>query len=96
MKTKVSRWDASEYLSAPEDVVGYLNAAIEENDPALLQAALGDVAKAQGMTQMARDAGVVLEGPFRLSKTEWDHFMAVLNVMEPGLVEMPFMPTEEV
>jgi probable addiction module antidote protein len=58
MNIKVSKWDASEYLSTPTDVIAYLNAVISENDPALLQAALGDVAKAQGMTQIAHDAGV--------------------------------------
>jgi probable addiction module antidote protein len=60
-----SRWDASEYLDTPEDVVAYLNAAVEEKDPALLQAALGDVAKAKGMAQIARDAGVGRESLYK-------------------------------
>jgi len=44
MKTKISNWDASEYLDSPEMIKEYINAAIEEGSPELLQAALGDVA----------------------------------------------------
>ena len=58
MVTTISSWDASEYLETQEDVVAYLNAALEENDPTILQAALGDVAKARGMASIARQAGV--------------------------------------
>ncbi|MDR1264101.1 MAG: putative addiction module antidote protein [Propionibacteriaceae bacterium] len=65
MSVITSKWDASEYLGTPEDIVAYLNAAIEENDPALLQAALGDVAKAQGMDQIARAAGVGRESLYK-------------------------------
>jgi probable addiction module antidote protein len=52
MRVDASKWDVSEYLGTPEDVAAYLNAAIEENDPSFLQAALGDVSKARGMTQI--------------------------------------------
>jgi hypothetical protein len=43
-------WDVSARLGKPEEVAAYLNAVVAEDDPALLQAALGDVAKAFGMT----------------------------------------------
>ncbi|MGH8844475.1 MAG: DNA-binding protein, partial [Advenella sp.] len=49
----ISEFDASEYLTTPEDIVAYLNAAIEEGDDELFLAALGDVAKAQGMAQIS-------------------------------------------
>lgn len=58
MKTEISDWDASEYLDSPEIIKEYINAAIEEGNPELLQAALGDVAKAQGMTDIAKKTNV--------------------------------------
>ena len=48
--------DAADYLDSEEAITAYLNAILEENDDALLAEALGDIAKARGMTQIARDA----------------------------------------
>lgn len=58
MALKTTRWDVAEHLADEEDIVEYLNAVIELGDPALLQAAIGDVAKARGMTKIAKDAGL--------------------------------------
>jgi len=49
---KTSPWDVSEHLETEEDMAAYLEAALEENEPALIAAALGDIAKAKGMAQM--------------------------------------------
>ncbi|SER71261.1 addiction module antidote protein [Corynebacterium cystitidis] len=65
MGVKISTWDASEYLETKEDIAAYLNAALEDGDPALWQAALGDVAKARGMTAIAREAGVGRESLYK-------------------------------
>ena len=54
----ISNFDASEYIENEEDAIAYLNAAAETGDPALLQAAIGDIAKARGMGQIAKEAGV--------------------------------------
>lgn len=54
----ISKWDASEYLENDDDVIAYLNAAAELNDPRLLQAAIGDIAKARGMKEIAQKAEV--------------------------------------
>jgi len=51
-------FDAANYLHDESDVVAYLQAALEEGDPALLAAALGDVARARGMNHLARDTGL--------------------------------------
>ncbi len=51
-------FDAAEYLNSEEDIAAYLTTVIEENDPALLAAALGDIARARGMSQVAKDAGI--------------------------------------
>ncbi len=65
MAVIISRWDPSEHLEAQEDIAAYLNAALEDGDPALLQAVLGDIAKARGMSAIARDAGVGRESLYK-------------------------------
>ncbi|MCK9992356.1 MAG: hypothetical protein Dbin4_00876 [Alphaproteobacteria bacterium] len=81
-KLKTTVWDAAEYLKSDEDIAAYLEAAFEENDPALIAAALGDVARARGMTQIAREAGVGRESLYKaLSKDGNPEFSTVLKVM---------------
>jgi len=55
-KTKTRTWDAAEYLESPEDMAAYLEAALEEDDPALFAAALGDIARAKGMSHIGRES----------------------------------------
>ncbi|MGE4336835.1 MAG: addiction module antidote protein [Pigmentiphaga sp.] len=62
---QTARFDAAEYLDSEEAIAEYLSAALEEDDPALFLAALADVAKARGMTQMAKDAGVGRESLYK-------------------------------
>jgi probable addiction module antidote protein len=57
-KTETSPWDAAEHLETEEDMAAYLEAALEESDPALIAAALGDIARAKGMAQIARKTGL--------------------------------------
>ena len=57
-KTKIIPWDPAERLTDRKAIASFLNAAIEDGDPAVIAAALGDVARAKGMTQIARDAGL--------------------------------------
>ena len=54
MSTEFTDYDTSEYLENEQDIIAYLNAIAEYDDPALMQAALGNVAKARGMTQSPR------------------------------------------
>lgn len=53
-KTETRSWDAAEHLETEEDMAAYLEAALQEGDIALIAAALGDIARAQGVTQVAR------------------------------------------
>jgi probable addiction module antidote protein len=64
-KIKTRPFDASNYLRDEADIAAYLQAAIEDGDPALLAAALGDIAKARGMTQLARDTGLSRESLYK-------------------------------
>lgn len=75
-------WDAAEHLESEEDIAAYLDAALEDGDPALILAALGDIARAKGMSQIARDAGLGRESLYKaLSPTGNPEFATVLKVM---------------
>src|SRR3972149_2498439 len=82
-KTKMRRWDAADYLASDKDVVAYLEAALEEGDAALFTAALGDVARAKGMTEIARKTGLGRESLYKaLSPNGNPEFATVLKVVE--------------
>ena len=57
-RTRTRPWDVVEHLETEEDMAAYLEAALEEDDPALISAALRDIARAKGMTQAARETGL--------------------------------------
>ena len=58
MTRDTSRWDAAYSLETKEDIAAYLDAVLEDGDPDLLKAALGDIARAKGMTEIAQAAGL--------------------------------------
>jgi probable addiction module antidote protein len=67
-KIKISElpeFDATRYLEDEQDIAMYLTCILEENDAALLAAALGDIAKARGMTEVARKAGITREALYK-------------------------------
>lgn len=93
MAVNVSTWDASEYLETEEDIAAYLNAVVEEGDPALLQAALGDVAKARGMSSIARESGVSRESLYKsLSAGGNPSFQTISKVSRALGLQMSFTP----
>lgn len=64
-KTQTKPWDAAEHLETAEDMAAYLEAALEESDPSLVAAALGDIARAKGMAQIARETGLGRESLYK-------------------------------
>lgn len=81
-KTKTRLWDAAEYLASDEDVAVYLEAALEEDDAALFAAALGDIARAKGMTEIAREAGLGRESLYKALSPEGNpEFATILKVV---------------
>ncbi|MGB4857901.1 MAG: addiction module antidote protein [Dokdonella sp.] len=64
-KEKFSRYDTADYLETDADIAAYLTACAEEDDPSLLLAALGDVARAQNMTQLAARTGMTRMGLYK-------------------------------
>ena len=61
---KLRKWDTVEYLKTEEDMVQYLQACMDEagDDAAFIAAALGNIARARGMSQLAKDTGLAREG----------------------------------
>ena len=79
----ISSFDASEYIENEEDAIAYLNAAAETGDPALLQAAIGDIAKARGMGQIAKEAGGGRESLYKsLNKEGNPSFRTIVKVVD--------------
>lgn len=65
MALKTTRWDITEYLGSDEEVTAYLEAVFDQGDPDEIRAALGHVARARGMTQVARNAGITRAGLYK-------------------------------
>jgi probable addiction module antidote protein len=63
-------FDAAEYLDDEQTIAAYLTAVLEENDPALLAAALGDIARARGMTEIAKASGLTREALYRALRAD--------------------------
>jgi probable addiction module antidote protein len=79
---ETSTWDAAEHLETEEDMAAYLDAALEDGDPALVVAALGDIARAKGMSQIAREAGLGRESLYKaLSASGNPEFATILKVV---------------
>ena len=64
-KIKTRRYDPVNYLKTEDDMAGYLEAALEDGNPAVVAAVLGDIARAKGMTNIARKAGLGRESLYK-------------------------------
>jgi probable addiction module antidote protein len=81
-KTKTTPWDPAEHFETDEDIATYLEAALEDGDPALVAAALGDIARAKGMTQLARETGLGRESLYKaLSPSGNPEFATIMKVI---------------
>jgi len=82
MVLKISKWDVAEELKTDEDIMYYLDAVLAENDIPLLMAALGDVARSKGMTNVARETGLGRESLYKSLSTDGNpSFATVQKVM---------------
>lgn len=83
-KTVTTKYDVAEHLRTPEEMAAYLEACIEESngDAAFIAKALGDIARAKGMSQVARDAGLSRESLYKaLSGERAPSFDTILKVI---------------
>jgi probable addiction module antidote protein len=78
MALKTTKWDPTEYLNTPESIAAYLEAAFEDGDPALIATALGDIARAIGMTQLASQTGVTREALYKALSPNGDPRLSTL------------------
>jgi probable addiction module antidote protein len=72
MALETTKWDAAELLDSPEMIAAYIDAALDDGDPALIAAALGDVARAKGMSKIAKETGITREGLYKALSVEGD------------------------
>jgi probable addiction module antidote protein len=95
--SELAEFDASEYLNSQEDIAAYLTTVLEENDPALLAAALGDIARARGMSQVAKDSGIAREALYKAlrpgSEPRFETIIRVCAALGVRLVAQPTHPT---
>jgi probable addiction module antidote protein len=83
-KTNTKRYDVAEFLRTPEEMAAYLEACFEaaDGDASFIAKAMGDIARAKGMTQVARDAGVSRESLYKaLSGDRSPDFNTILKVV---------------
>lgn len=81
-KTVTTPWDPADHLHTEEDMAAYLEVALDEGDPAVIAAVLGDIARAKGMTQVAREAGLGRESLYKaLSPAGNPEFATILKVV---------------
>lgn len=84
MALKLRKWDVIEELKTDEDMALYLEAAMEEagDDAAFIARVLGDIARARGMTQLARDTGIGRESLYKALSGEGNpSFATILKVV---------------
>ena len=96
MAEQFSKWDLADYLINPSDVAEYLNQVVEDGDQAELVYALGVVARARGMSRIAREAGVSREGLYTALGRGGNPTLATFTkVLDACGICMRFVPAEE-
>lgn len=91
--SELKRFDMAEHLDSEEAITQYLSIVLEENDPAALVKALGTVARARGMTQIAKEVGIGRESLYKSlsggTSPRFDTILKVLDALGVKLVAVP-------
>ncbi|MDD2601080.1 MAG: putative addiction module antidote protein [Kiritimatiellae bacterium] len=96
-KTKTTKYDVAEHLRTPEEMAAYLEACLEEaqGDGVFVAKALGDIARAKGMTQIARDTGLSRESLYKaLSGDRMPSLDTILKVVQALGLELHAAPVQ--
>ncbi len=93
-KQETKPFDPAEYLDDSDSIAAYMTEALESGDPAFVADAVGGIARARGMTEVAREAGVSLESLYRaLSADGNPEFATVLRVVHALGLRLCVAPT---
>jgi len=94
MEVKLSRYDTTDYFKTEDDITAYLDAVMEDGDSALIAAALGDIARARNLSQLARDVGMSRQGLDKaLSGDGNPSLTTVVKVAQALGLRLAFKPT---
>lgn len=92
---KYSKFDVVDYLDSEEAIAAYLSAVMEENDPELLIAALGDIARARGIAKLAEDSGLNRESLYKAlrpgAKPRFDTVFRIMKAMNIKIQATPIL-----
>ena len=89
-------FDPAEYLDDKEAIAAYLSDALESDDSAFIADALGVVARARGMTEVAREAGISRESLYRALSTDGNpEFATVLRVLRALGLQLSVIPVQQ-
>jgi probable addiction module antidote protein len=95
---KISKFDAANYLKSPQAMADYLSEALATDDPEFICDALDTIARAKGMTQVAKETGLSRESLYKslsgTTKPEFDTIRKVINSFGLRLVAEPIDKTE--
>ena len=93
---KTSTYDSAEYLNSNEAIVAYMEDALETDDPTFIAMALGTIARARGMAQVAKTAGLSRESLYKALSAEGNpEFGTILRVMKALGLKLSVSPIED-
>lgn len=96
MTVETRDWDVVEHLDTPERIAAYIEAVLEDGDPALISAAIGDVARARGMSQIAAETGRSRESLYRaLSEKGNPQLDTLVSVLKAVGLRLSVQPIAE-
>ncbi len=95
MPPNTKLWDPVERFDSEDAIIAYVDAALEDGDPAVIAAALGDVARARGMSQISRDTGLSRESLYKALGADGNpEFGTILRVMKALGLRLSAAPAE--
>ncbi len=93
MTIETKKWDIVDHLDSDEKIALFLEAVFEDGDPAVIAGAIGEVARARGMSQVAKDAGLSRENLYRaLSEDGNPEFATILKVVRAIGYDLTIVP----
>jgi len=96
MSVTTTPWNGSDYLNSADGIIAYLEAAFEDGDPKIIALALGNIAKAKGMSLVAKDAGITREALYKsLSEKGDPKLSTLLGVMKALGLRLTVTPEEK-